>query len=158
MSIIHILLMLHLKAKTFLYKGDVNNAYIMYWNLINWPLNFGSKVMYSLVPLSHVTVNPNSVSNTVNKCSSLIWNFPFMWTVDAPGSDDTTGVFSLSNVITVLLIITDTFFVHVNPLLPHGTFWTCIWNVSADEPLQESCARMYSQAPLKVYLFPSKVI
>lgn len=150
--------MLHLKAKAFLYKGNVNNAYIVYWNLTNWPLNFGSKVMYSLVPLSHVTVNPNSVSNTVNKCSSLIWNFRFMWTVDAPGSEDTTGVFPLSNVITVLLIITDTFFVHVNPLLPHGTFWTCIWNVSADEPLQESCTRMYSQAPLKVYLFPSKVI
>lgn len=31
------------------------------------PVNLGSKVIYSLVPLSHVIVKPKPVSNTVKK-------------------------------------------------------------------------------------------
>ena len=76
----------------------------------------------------------------------------------APGSGDTTGTFSRSKTINVLLMVMVTFFVHVKPLLPQGTFWACIWKVPVEEALQESCARRYSHSPLKVNLLPSKVM
>jgi len=127
-------------------------------NLYHSPLNFGSRVMYSLVPLSHMTVKPRSVSTTVKKWRLLIWNLAVGLEPAAPGSGDTTGSFSRSKTINVLLMVMVTFLVHVKLLVPQGTFWACIWKVPVDEPLQESCARRYSQAPLKVNLLPSKVM
>ena len=99
-----------------------------------------------------------SISKTVKKWRSLIWKPAVKLEPAAPGSDDTAGVFSRSKTINVLLMVMVTFLVHVKPLLPQGTFWACIWKVPVDVVLQESCARRYSQAPLKVNLLPSKVI
>jgi len=94
----------------------------------------------------------------MKKWRSLIWNRTVILEPEAPGSGDTTGAFSRSKTINVLLMVMVTFLVHVKPLLPQGTFWACIWKVPVDVALQESCARRYSQAPLKVNLLPSKVM
>ena len=82
--------------------------------------------MYTLVPLSHVTVKPMSVSKTVKKWRSLIWKPTVKLEPAAPGSDDTTGFFSCSKTINVLLMVMVTLLVHVKPLFPQGTFWACI--------------------------------